>query len=147
MGAIKMKGIKLRAINMRAIKLVAGLAAVLWLIGGAAAPARADLVESTGRVTLLRVHDVGTGYGPANDKIDVEVIVWLDSQPGKAFGFQLRDDGNRPVRQGMLDLLRDAFRNNWIVTIDYNIDSGKKNGVITRTWVTKPPTVKTVLHP
>ena len=127
----------MKMVNMKAIKTIAGLVAVLWLIGGAATPARAGLVESIGRVTLLRVHDVGTAYGPPNDKIDVEVIVWLDSQPGKAFGFQLRDDSNRPARQGMLDLLRDAFRNNWTVTIDYNIDPGKNNGVITRTWVTK----------
>jgi hypothetical protein len=132
-----MKAVKAKGIKMRAIKMVAGLAMVLWLIGGATTPARAGLVESIGKVTLLRVHDVGTAYGPPNDKIDVEVIVWLDSQPGKAFGFQLRDDGNRPAHQGMLDLLRDAFRNNWTVTIDYNIDPGKNNGVIIRTWVTK----------
>ena len=132
---------------MRAIKMCGALAAVaiLWL-AGAAAPARADLLESSGKVTLLRVHEVGSAYGPANDKIDVEVIVWLDTQAGKAFGFQLRDDGNRPVRQGMLDLLRDAFRNNWIVTLDYNIAPGKKNGIIVRAWVTKPPAM-TVLHP
>jgi len=37
----------------------------------------------------------------------------------------------------MLDLLRDAFRNGWKVGINYNIDSGKKNGVINRVWVTK----------
>jgi hypothetical protein len=127
----------MKTFNIKAIKMIAGLVAVLWLIGGAATPARAGLVESIGKVTLLRVHDVGTAYGPPTDKIDVEVIVWLDSQPGKAFGFQLRDDGNRPARQGMLDLLRDAFRNNWTVTIDYNIDPGKNNGVIIRTWVTK----------
>jgi hypothetical protein len=130
---------------MRAIRMYAGLAAILWL-AGAATPARADLLEASGKVTLLRVHEVGSAYGPANDRIDVEVIVWLDTQAGKAFGFQLRDDANRPVRQGMLDLLRDAFRNNWIVTIDYNIDPGKKNGIIVRTWVTKPPSTP-VFHP
>jgi hypothetical protein len=41
---------------------------------------------------------------------------------------------------------RDAFRNNWIVTLDYNIDPGKKNGIIVRTWITKPPTTP-VFHP
>lgn len=96
-----------------------------------------DLQQATGKVTLLRVHDVGTKYGPPADQIDVEVVIWLDSQPGKAFGFQLRDDSNRPARQGMLDLLRDAFNNNWTVTIDYNIDPGKNNGVIIRVWLTK----------
>ena len=33
--------------------------------------------------------------------------------------------------------MRDAFNNNWIVTIDYSIDPGKNNGVIIRTWLTK----------
>lgn len=88
-------------------------------------------------MTLLRVHDVGTKYGPPADQIDVEVVIWLDSQPGKAFGFQLRNDSNRPVRQGMLDLLRDAFNNNWTVTIHYEINPGLNNGVIRRVWLTK----------
>lgn len=111
---------------------------ILALIAGAAVPANADLWESSGQVSLLRVHDVGTGYGPASDFIDVEVIVWLDSKPGMAFGFQLRDDSNRPARQGMLDLLREAFSHHYVVTIDYNITTGKNNGVITRVWITKP---------
>jgi hypothetical protein len=113
-------------------------AAILALIAGVAVSANADLWESSGHVSLLRVHDVGTGYGPANDYIDVEVIAWLDSKPGMAFGFQLRDDSNRPARQGMLELLREAFSHGYIVTIDYNITPGKKNGVITRVWITKP---------
>lgn len=102
-------------------------------------------LEDSGKLSLLRVHDVGTGYGPATDFIDVEAIIWLDTKPGMAFGFQLRNDANRPARQGMLDVLRDAFNNNWIVTIDYEIESGKNNGVIIRVWLTKPPSH--VVHP
>jgi hypothetical protein len=102
-----------------------------------AAPASAQ-VNASGRVTLLRVHDLGTGYGPPTDSIDVEAVVWLDSQPGKAFGFQLRNDQFLPARQGMLDLLRDAFANNWVVHIDYIMAPGHTNNfVIIRTWVTK----------
>ncbi len=99
--------------------------------------AQADLLQSSGKVTLLRVHDVGGKYGPPTDQIDVEVVIKLDSQPGKAFGFQLRNDNSRPARQGMLDIIQDAFNHNWTVTIDYKVDSGKKNGVIIRTWLTK----------
>ncbi len=95
------------------------------------------LRQSSGRLTLLRVHKKGSKYGPNNDRIDVEVVVWLDSEPGKAFGFQLRNDDNRPARQGMLDLLRDAFNNNWSTTIDYEIGPSKSNGVILRVWLTK----------
>ena len=95
------------------------------------------LLESSGKITFLRVHDVGTAFGPANDRIDVEVVVKLDSRPQNAFGFQLRNDGNRPARAGMLDLLRDAFNHNWTVTLDYNLDTGKSNGIIIRTALTK----------
>lgn len=90
------------------------------------------LLQSTGRLTFLRVHEVGTGYGPPADFIDVEVVCQLNSQPTRSLGFQLRDDGNRYARQGMLDLLRDAFNNNWTATIDYDLPPGKNNGVIIR---------------
>ena len=95
------------------------------------------LLESSGRLTFLRVHDVGTGFGPPNDFIDVEVVIKLDTKPNNAFGFQLRNDNSRPARAGMLDLLRDAFNHNWVVLIDYNLDAGKTNGVIIRTALTK----------
>ena len=95
------------------------------------------LLESSGKLTFLRVHDVGTGFGPPSDFIDVEVVIKLDTRPNNAFGFQLRNDNNRPARAGMLDLLRDAFNHNWTVLIDYNLDVGKTNGVIIRTALTK----------
>ena len=68
----------------------------------------AALWNSSGHLTLLRVHDVGTGFGPPSDFLNVEVVIQLDSVGG-SFGFQLRDDGNRAVRQGMLDLRRSAL--------------------------------------
>ena len=94
-------------------------------------------LQAAGKLTLLRVHNKGTKYGPAGDRIDVEAAIWLDSEPGKAFGFQLRSDAQRPARQGMLDLLRDAFNHNWTVNIDYDIDPGKNNAVLMRVWLTK----------
>jgi hypothetical protein len=89
----------------------------------------------SGKMTLLRVHDVGTGWGPPSDSLDVEVIIKLDSRPDEAYGFQLRDDGNRPVRQGMLDLLRDAFEKGSRVSIDVDIVPGRKNARLFRVWV------------
>ncbi len=97
----------------------------------------AALKQTSGKITLLRVHDVGTRYGPATDQINVEVVVCLDKQNDKAYGFQLRNDSNQAVRQGMLDLLLDAFAHEWTVTIDYEIDGGKDNGIIRRLWVEK----------
>lgn len=95
------------------------------------------LVQSTGKLTFLRVHDVGTKFGPPTDQIDAEVIMKLSSQPDRAMGFQLRNDSNRPARQGMLDLLRDGLNHNWTVVVDYNLNSGKKNGVAIRVALKK----------
>jgi len=103
------------------------------------------LLNTSGQISLLRVHDRGTAYGPPTDQIDVEVVIQFAGRPADAFGFQLRDDPAGPARQGMLDLLRDAFNLGWVAHIDYEIATGKHNGVIIRTWVTKP--LGQVVHP
>lgn len=90
------------------------------------------ILESTGKISFLRVHDVGTGFGPPGDQLDVEVVVKLVTKPDMAFGFQLRNDGNRVAREGMLGLLRDANANGWNVTLDYDLPDGKKNGMLFR---------------
>ena len=95
-------------------------------------------LNTHGKISLLRVHDRGTAYGPPTDRIDVEVVMQFVGRPADAFGFQLRDDAGGPARQGMLDLLRDAFNYGWIANIDYDIPAGKHNGTIIRTWLTKP---------
>jgi hypothetical protein len=89
------------------------------------------LANAQGRITFLRVHDVGTGFGPPTDFIDVEVVIVLDTLPGRGFGFQLRADNNESAAHGMLDLLRDAFERDGGVTIDY-IRTGLRNGRILR---------------
>jgi photosystem II stability/assembly factor-like uncharacterized protein len=78
-----------------------------------------SLQAAEGRVTLLRVHELGSGYGPADDQLDAEVIVWLDSQPEKAFGFQLRKDDARAAAEGKLSLLRNAFDRDARVHIEF----------------------------
>jgi len=118
------------------------ISAMFGLVVLVSIPVEAALLRSSGKVTMLRVHDVGTRYGPPTDQINVEVVIQLDSQPGKAFGFQLRNDNNRAARQGMLDLLRDAFNNDWKATIVYDIEPNKNNGVIVRVWLTKPTPIK-----
>jgi hypothetical protein len=88
--------------------------------------------QSEGQITFLRVNEVGDSYGPSGDAIQVEAIIQLDSLPGQAFGFELRNDKQRPAHQGMLDVLRDAFVNDITVLIDYFIPEGNKNGTIFR---------------
>lgn len=87
-----------------------------------------DLRNSRGRVTFLRAHDVGSGWGPPADQLDVEVVFMLDTHAGDAYGFQLRTDGERPAREAMFALLRDAYVHDLVVSADYFIDPGKHNG-------------------
>lgn len=84
-----------------------------------------------GNLSFIRVHDVGTGFGPPGDQIDAEVVVRLDTEPDKAFGFQLRSDSNEAAREGMLDILRTAFNRNKRVRLDY-LRTGLTSGVIIR---------------
>ncbi|MDP1900166.1 MAG: hypothetical protein Q8K96_06905 [Rubrivivax sp.] len=96
------------------------------------------LINTSGKIKLLRVNEVGDRFGPAADFIEAEVVVQLDTHPaGAASGFKLRADGNQPVREGMLDLLRDAFNHGWRVHFDHEVPTGKKKGTIVRVWVTK----------
>jgi len=95
-------------------------------------------LQVSGQLSLLRVHERGSKYGPPSDQIDVEVVVQFRNRPNEAFGFQLRDDAEGPAREGMLGLLRDGFNLGWTVTIDYDIAPGHQNGVAVRVWLTKP---------
>lgn len=111
---------------------------VLLLTFVLSAPAQAELLGlRDGTLTMLRVHDVGTGFGPPSDFLDVEVVVQVAERDG-AFGFQLRDDGQALARQGMLDLLRDAMNDPDLkVNFDYEIEPPDKNGEIIRVWLTR----------
>jgi hypothetical protein len=92
----------------------------------------ANLLEKTGQIVFLRAHDLGTGYGPPNDFLDVEAVFILNAIGDGAYGFQLRSDQYLPARQAMFSLLRDAFLNNLPVTADYEIGTGKQNGIAIR---------------
>lgn len=100
-----------------------------------------NLLEKTGNIVFLRAHDLGTGYGPPNDFLDVEAVFILNAIGDGAYGFQLRNDDKLPARQAMFSLLRDAFVNNLPVTADYLIDPGKVNGTAIRVALirTQPP--------
>lgn len=78
-----------------------------------------------GKITFLRVHEVGTGFGPPSDFLDVECVIKLHSAPDNAFGFQLRNDANGDTHRGMLGLLREAFFHERSVRIEYFIEPGK----------------------
>lgn len=90
-----------------------------------------SLLAIQGKIVFLRAHDVGSGFGPPIDFIDGEVVVKLDSDPLRAFGFQLRTDAAEADHRGMLDLLRNAMKKNRTVRIEY-VRTGLRNGRLIR---------------
>lgn len=94
-------------------------------------------LNRSGKITMLRVHAVGTAFGPNTDKIDVEAVFQVEGVQG-SFGFQLRNDANAVANRGMLDLLRDAFERSIPVTFDYDVPVGKSNGIAMRVWLKAP---------
>ena len=90
-----------------------------------------SLQAAEGRITRLRVHELGGGFGPPTDRLDAEVIVELDTEPEKAFGLQLRANAERRVAKGMLDVLRDTFNRGRPVRIEF-VRSGCRTGRIVR---------------
>lgn len=95
-------------------------------------------IRTEGKLTFLRVHELKTGFGPDSDKIEGEVVGRISSRPAQAFGFTLRRDDHLPAHQGMLDLMRDAFANDWTVVVEYDVDDGRSNGQLIRIELPRP---------
>jgi hypothetical protein len=95
------------------------------------------LLAMTGKITFLRVNDVGTGYGPASDKIDAEAIVKLDTAPDRAFGLTLRNDESFASHQKIFEIMQDAFDNDRVISIDFLSTPPQKNGIIVGATITK----------
>lgn len=96
---------------------------------------------ATGNITFLSVHELGSGYGPPSDFINVEVVIKLDSMPGKAFGFQLRRGTRYAANKAMLEIVRTAFEEGEPITIDY-VYLNRSNSVILRVIIVPPEPVQ-----
>jgi hypothetical protein len=87
-------------------------------------------------ISMLRVHDLGGGYGPPDDHIDGELIAKVSGAPNHAVGATLRTDSRLPSHEGMLALLRDGLVHRSAVetTVDYDLDTtaGRRNGRLMR---------------
>jgi hypothetical protein len=97
----------------------------------ATAPPLGSLVADEGVITSLRVLEPGTAYGPPEDRIDADVVFHLDSRPGRAFGFVLREGGSALVGYGMLKLLQDCFSAQQRVRVEY-VRRSLQNNLIMR---------------
>ena len=93
-------------------------------------PPLGSILSIEGLITFLRAHDVGSGFGPASDAIDGEVIVRLDSDPDKAFGFTLRTDSDEEAHTGMFKILRDSFSKERRVRIEYEVTGINNNQIL-----------------
>lgn len=96
------------------------------------------LVIRQGKLESLRVNEPGDRFGGSGDNITAEVIAQLTGDDG-AYGFRLLDDEDRPVRQGCLDLLRDALAYGHDVKLDVEIEEGKTKGIIVRLTLESQP--------
>ncbi len=81
----------------------------------------AGLFSASGRLRFLRVNDVGGSFGPCPNCITAEVVFNFVSS-NNWYGLRLLNDANLPAHQAAVDLLRDAFNNNWTVQVDYSDD-------------------------
>ena len=73
-----------------------------------------------GKISLLRVHEVGSGWGAGSDQLDAEVIFKIAGDAANyAFG-----------------LLKEAASKNLTIHFDYNERTGKKNHPAIRIWIT-----------
>ncbi len=95
-----------------------------------------QIISSHGKVKLLRVHETGTGYGPAYDNLNTEVIFQLEGINDKSFGFNLKSGENSEVNKGMLNLFREAFKSDKEVIVEYK-RTGCQNLEILRAIIKK----------
>ena len=90
-----------------------------------------QILSLQGRLTLLRVNELGGMFGPPFDRLDAEVIISLDTAADRFFGFQLRRNLDQQTRTQMLDTLRSALNHNRPMRIDYR-RTGVRNGELIR---------------
>jgi hypothetical protein len=92
--------------------------------------------QRTGKIEFIQVQETGQ-YGPPSDPIIADVIIGLDTNlPGQGFGFTYKTNDD-VARLGMLNVLLDAFNNNWTTTVYYFLQNNHLNGIITRVHINK----------
>lgn len=97
-----------------------------------------------GHISFLRVHVAG-GYGPDHDHLGGNVVFKLrhvegDSDAdGRAYGIALAGNARyEHAQDGMFDLLRDAFKLQCLVEVDYWAVPGQENVVAWRISLIAP---------
>ncbi len=81
--------------------------------------------EVTGKVTLFRAQEQGLEIGKGQSSLDAEILVTLDSQPGKVFGIRLHE--TNAAAQQMVETLRAAYLSGKKVTIQHRMNPKSNN--------------------
>ncbi len=69
-----------------------------------------------GTLTAYRVQTEGMEFGAGSERLDAEVLVRLDSTPGKIYGVRLHQ-GSSPSTLAMVETLREAYLRGLPVTL------------------------------
>lgn len=77
--------------------------------------------QHAGKLSRIRVNEVNGSFGGCPNCITAE-IVFQFTNDSRWFGLRLLNDANLAPHQAAVDLLRDAFNNDWTVQIDYSDD-------------------------
>jgi len=101
-----------------------------------------ELLTATGKITMIRISGYDDQWGAEGRYLKGEVFFWMDTMPGKTFGYQFPNDANQMRAREVSELLRDAFAHNWKVTVEYwadvsDVNPDPKLGKLCRLMVTK----------
>ena len=85
----------------------------------------AAMMTLSGKISLFRAQIKGLEIGPANDRLDAEVLVTLDSQPDTVFGISYHQED--PAARTMIETLREAYLHDMPVTVQAPSIPGRKH--------------------
>ena len=82
-------------------------------------------VDVSGKITLFRTQTQGLEIGRGDNYLDAEVLVTLDTQPGKVFGLRYHEDSS--AARAIVETLRAAYMENRPVTLQHQMAPGKQH--------------------
>jgi M6 family metalloprotease-like protein len=92
-------------------------------------PTKGEIISTTGKIQLLRVHEDGGNYGFSNHVLTEDCIVTLDTEPGAAFGVNLVG-ANAPTGMQIFNQLRVAFEEKRTIRLKYEATNAVGGRVI-----------------
>lgn len=88
------------------------------------------LLARKAKVSRLQVQDFGAAAIDDRETIDAEAIVWLPGSAEELFFFTLRTGTDGPTHMGMFSQLRQAYRADLPIHLEYYREGHRKNRVL-----------------